>query len=145
MAGRSIIPEPRRLGAALEWLSRARSDLALARAKPKGVYLEDLCFHAQQAAEKAIKALLICHRVQFPYVHDLAALLTLLERATGELPEHIRQAERLTQFAVRARYPGTGAPPGSGQAGRRSPALGTEATQRCPGLSDRPSRKTIVL
>jgi HEPN domain-containing protein len=69
-----------------------------------------LCFHAQQAAEKAIKALLIRHRVQFPYVHDLAALLTRLEKATGDLPERIRQVERLTQFAVEARYPGT-APP----------------------------------
>lgn len=69
-----------------------------------------MCFHAQQAAEKAIKALLIRHRVEFPYVHDLAALLTLLEKATSELPESIRQAARLTRFAVLARYPGT-APP----------------------------------
>lgn len=38
-----------------EWLNRARSNLALARAKSPGIYLEDLCFHAQQAAEKAIK------------------------------------------------------------------------------------------
>jgi len=42
-----------------EWLNRARSNLALAKAKRKGVYLEALCFDAQQAAEKAIKALLI--------------------------------------------------------------------------------------
>lgn len=69
-----------------------------------------MCFHAQQAAEKAIKALLIRHGVQFPYVHDLAALLTLLEKATGDLPEAIRQAEWLTRFAVQTRYPGT-APP----------------------------------
>jgi HEPN domain-containing protein len=97
---------------AREWISRARSDLALARARPEGVYLEDLCFHAQQAAEKAIKALLIRHGVKFPYVHDLAALLTRLERATGDLPDSIRQAERLTQFAVEARYPGTAPPVG---------------------------------
>ena len=32
-----------------EWLNRARSDLAMARADVPGVYLEDLCFHAQQA------------------------------------------------------------------------------------------------
>jgi HEPN domain-containing protein len=69
---------------AREWIRRARSDWALARAKPKGVYLEDLCFHAQQAAEKAIKALLIRHRIQFPYIHDLAKLLSLLEKAAGE-------------------------------------------------------------
>jgi HEPN domain-containing protein len=42
-----------------EWLNRARSNLAQAQAKITGVYLEDLCFDAQQAAEKAIKALLI--------------------------------------------------------------------------------------
>jgi predicted nucleotidyltransferase len=35
------------------------------------VYPEDLCFNAQQAAEKAIKALLIAHGVRFPYVHDI--------------------------------------------------------------------------
>ena len=64
-----------------EWLNRARSNLALAKAKRKGVYLEDLCFDAQQAAEKAIKALLIKVDVDFPYVHDLARLLTLLEKS----------------------------------------------------------------
>jgi HEPN domain-containing protein len=89
--------------------------LALARAKGKGVYLEDSCFHAQQAAEKAITALLIRHGVQFPYVHDLAALLTLLEKATGDLPDSIRQAERLTQFAVQGRYPGTAPPVREGE------------------------------
>jgi HEPN domain-containing protein len=81
--------------------------LALAQARPEGVYLEDLCFHAQQAAEKAVKALLIRHGIPFPYVHDLAALMALLEKATGELPDSIRQGERLTPFAVEMRYPGT--------------------------------------
>ncbi len=100
---------------AREWINRARSDLALARARGKGIYLEDLCFHAQQAAEKAIKALLIRHGIQFPYVHDLAALLTLLEKATGELPEPIRQAEWLTRFAVQTRLSGDcSARPGKG-------------------------------
>jgi len=82
----------------------------VARAEGLGIYLEDLCFNAQQAAEKAIKALLIQHDVEFPYVHDLAGLLTLLERAGHEIPESIRQAERLTRFAVFTRYPGL-APP----------------------------------
>lgn len=109
-AGRSIIPERPSWEASREWISRARSDLTLARGKRKGIYLEDLCFHAQQAAEKAIKALLIRHGVRFPYIHDLAALLTLVEKATGRLPKFIRQAEWLSQFAVEARYPGTAAP-----------------------------------
>lgn len=97
---------------AREWISRARSDLALARAKPQGVYLEDLCFHAQQAAEKAIKALLIRHDIEFPYVHDIAALMLLLEKATGDLPDSIRRAARLTRFATETRYPGTAPPVG---------------------------------
>ena len=39
-----------------EWLNRARSNLALARKMAPAIYLEDLCFDAQQAAEKGIKA-----------------------------------------------------------------------------------------
>jgi HEPN domain-containing protein len=91
-----------------EWLNRARSNLARAKAKRKGVYLEDLCFDAQQAAEKAIKALLIKLDVNFPYVHDLADLLTSVEKVGQEVPELIRQAERLSKFAVFTRYPGIG-------------------------------------
>ena len=82
----------------------------LARMQGAGVYLEDLCFHTQQAVEKAVKALLIQRHVQFPYVHDIAELLTVLEAAGQELPPTIRQAERLTRFAVFTRYPGL-APP----------------------------------
>lgn len=37
-----------------EWLARARSNLVRASLKMPGVYLEDLCFDAQQAAEKAL-------------------------------------------------------------------------------------------
>ena len=48
-----------------------------------GSYLEDVCFDAQQAAQKAIKVLLIHRRVRFPYVHDLAELLTLVEQVEG--------------------------------------------------------------
>jgi len=87
-----------------EWLNRARSNLALAKAKRKGVYLEDLCFDAQQAAEKAIKALLIKVDVDFPYVHDLAELLTLLEKNGQKIPTSIRQAEGLSRYAVFTRW-----------------------------------------
>ena len=57
-----------------EWLNRARSNLALAKNRVPDAYLEDLCFEAQQAAAKAIKARLIMHSIDFPYVHDLARL-----------------------------------------------------------------------
>ncbi len=52
--------------------------MLLAKTKKEGVYLEDLCFHAQQAAEKAIKALLIDRDIEFPYIHDIAGLFALL-------------------------------------------------------------------
>jgi len=91
-----------------EWLNRARSNLARAKGKRRDVYLEDLCFDAQQAAEKAIKALLIKLNVNFPYVHDLAELLTLVEKASEPVPEPIKRAEELSRFAVFTRYPGIG-------------------------------------
>jgi HEPN domain-containing protein len=91
-----------------EWLNRARSNLLQAKAQRRGVYLEDLCFSAQQAAEKAIKALLIKYDVKFPYTHDLAKLLPLLEKAGQKIPKSIRQAEQLSRFAVFTRYPGIG-------------------------------------
>ncbi|TAK24195.1 MAG: HEPN domain-containing protein [Chloroflexota bacterium] len=45
-----------------EWLNRSRSNLMRARRVEVGIYLEDLCFDAQQAAEKAIKAVPTEHR-----------------------------------------------------------------------------------
>ncbi len=89
-----------------EWLNRARSNLALAKNRISGAYLEDLCFEAQQAAEKAIKSVLIERSLEFPYVHDLARLLSLLEEAGEALPDMVRKAEELTPFALSTRYPG---------------------------------------
>jgi len=91
-----------------EWLNRARSNLARAKGGIyiPNVYLEDLCFDAQQAAEKALKALLIYRGVQFPYTHDLAELLGLAEQAGQDVPDAVRQVARLTRYAVVARYPG---------------------------------------
>ncbi len=54
-----------------EWLNRAASDLAIARARIEGAYLEDICYHAQQCAEKAFKAVLLHRKGSFPYIHDL--------------------------------------------------------------------------
>jgi len=93
-----------------EWLNRAYSDLIIAKTEIHGIYLEDLCFHAQQAVEKTIKALLIKRNVEFPYVHDIAELLTLLEQAGQEIPDFVKEAEKLTRFAVFTRYPGISPP-----------------------------------
>ncbi len=93
-----------------EWLQRARSNLTRARHRIQGVYLEDLCFDAQQAAEKALKALLISLGVRFPRTHDLASLLTLIERSGLSIPEAVLEAAALTEYAVQTRYPGFSEP-----------------------------------
>lgn len=93
-----------------EWLNRARSNLARAKTRIRGAYLEDLCFDAQQAAEKAIKAVLVCRQIRFPLVHDISQLLTRLEQAGERVPRPVLQAERLTRFAVETRYPGMAEP-----------------------------------
>lgn len=89
-----------------EWLRRARSNLALAKAKDPDVYLEDLCFEAQQAAEKAVKAVLIHLGQEVPRAHDLALLLSVLEDAGEDVPDDVRLAADLTPYAVLGRYPG---------------------------------------
>lgn len=91
-------------------MNRARSNLARAKAKIPDAYLEDLCFDAQQAAEKAIKAILLKKKMTFPYVHDLARLFTLVDGAGEKIPEEVRQAENLTRYAVVTRYPGLAEP-----------------------------------
>ena len=75
-----------------------------------GVYPEDLCFDAQQVAEKAIKAVMLRRGVEFPYVHDLNRLLSLLEEAGETIPEAVRRAEHLTGYATATRYPGMDEP-----------------------------------
>ena len=88
-----------------EWLARAKSNLAYARSRPPDVLFEDMCFSAQQAAEKAIKARLIALDVEFPYTHDIKKLLASLETAGDAIPDEVRAAEALTPYAAILRYP----------------------------------------
>jgi HEPN domain-containing protein len=88
----------------------AQSDLSLAKVGPiKGVILESLCFHAQQAVEKSIKAVLKHRGVPFPKIHSI-------ERLVGLLPADVMKASELmlsailSEFATGARYPFGGEP-----------------------------------
>jgi HEPN domain-containing protein len=92
----------------MEWLRGARSNLVRAKADRAlaGVLYEDLCFDAQQAAEKAVKAALFHLQIPFPKTHDIVDLLTLLQEGGVAAPEEIRQAGILTEYAVDTRYPG---------------------------------------
>ena len=88
------------------WMARARSDLALARLPASDVILlEDLCFHAQQAAEKSIKAILISHGIPFPKTHSIERLIDLLPTDIPR-PADLEESSRLTVYATVLRYPG---------------------------------------
>jgi HEPN domain-containing protein len=104
-------PDSRSRQVAAEWMRRARSHLARAK-QPKldEVLWEDLCFDAQQAAEKAIKAVLVYQRVDHPRTHHLSELLGLLASTGTEVPVPIWEADRLTDYAVVTRYPGNRQP-----------------------------------
>lgn len=99
------LPEPYQPEA---WLRRAQSDLALARhaAETDDVLPEDAVYHAQQCAEKALKAVLLKRVGQFPFVHDLDVLTERLEEMGMALPDHVHRAGELTQYAIQTRYPG---------------------------------------
>ncbi len=88
-----------------EWMRYARGDLALAKpsADPE-VLLAQLCFHAQQAAEKAIKAVLIHFGVEPPWTHSIAQLIGLLPTEAPK-PPPLLAAASLTAYAVTSRYP----------------------------------------
>jgi HEPN domain-containing protein len=90
-----------------EWLRHARSNLARAGEAPTRpeILLANLCFDAQQAAEKAIKAVLVQRAVEFPKTHNVGELLYLVASAGIEIPESVALAKRLTLYAVGARYP----------------------------------------
>ena len=96
------------LDKANEWLQRAKSNMARAKAgrvSPDILY-EDLCYDAQQAVEKAFKSVCIIHEIVFPKTHDIAYLIELLEKGGVEVPENLQNAKILTGYAVETRYPG---------------------------------------
>jgi HEPN domain-containing protein len=100
--------KPQVPGSTEEWLTHAESDLNLARlAKDHTEILpEQVCFHAQQAAEKALKAVLLHQKIEFPLIHDIEALLEIATQSGVSLPSDVAEAGELTPYAVEARYPG---------------------------------------
>ena len=96
----------------LEWIDKAEGDWFSAQREVrarKHTNYDAACFHAQQCAEKYLKARLQEDSVPFKKTHDLVSLLNLvlaLEPAWNMLrPDLII----LTDFAVDYRYPGTAA------------------------------------
>ena len=89
-----------------EWIYRANSSLELAQTKLVNYpSYEDSCFQAQQAAEKAIKGLLIYFGVDPEWTHNIDKLIRELKKFI-EIPANINDAAQLTNYAVTTRYPG---------------------------------------
>jgi HEPN domain-containing protein len=96
-----------------EWIHKAEGDFeimeSLARSRRRRMY-DGACFHAQQCAEKYLKARLYEANVPFPPIHKLVALLDLTLAVEPLWEAHREDLAYLSNFAVTFRYPGESAP-----------------------------------
>lgn len=93
-----------------KWVAFADEDLRFAHAgmslSGRGIPPYRLvAYHAQQCAEKYLKAYLVCRGVDFPYTHNISTLLELCSDY-ADWPTSLREAEELTDYAITTRYPG---------------------------------------
>ena len=87
------------------WLRKAESDLTSAKlALAAGQALDRACFHAQQAAEKCLKAYLMAHEIEFPFIHNLEKLIELCAARDPDFLAVKTLGQDLTPFAVELRY-----------------------------------------
>jgi HEPN domain-containing protein len=86
-------------------LGKAASDLVAAEATiATRQALDTVCFHAQQAAEKSLKALLALRDVEYPWRHDLAELLAAVKPLFPEVAPLEDGLVSLSPYAVEIRY-----------------------------------------
>jgi HEPN domain-containing protein/predicted nucleotidyltransferase len=90
-----------------DWIERAEQDLLDIENNLAGkqVAWATIGFHAQQAAEKFLKALLIGRRIRPPRTHNLGALVARCRRAGCDLPDLSSDCRLLARFAIDVRYP----------------------------------------
>ena len=111
---------------ARQWLQFAQDDLNVAQA----VFVMDqpsasiAAFHAQQAAEKALKAYLVYRDIAFPFTHDLDVLMELC-REHRDWGAALDGAERLSKHGAKARYPGMEPPVTMDEAHRAAEVAGS--------------------
>jgi HEPN domain-containing protein len=90
------------------WIAHAEDDFAAAKTlmRHKKPLLYSACFHAQQCAEKYMKALLIFKDQDFPKVHDLGTLSSLCANAGIFVGISEEILDALSAYATSTRYPG---------------------------------------
>ncbi len=89
------------------WVKKAEGDINAAEAclKHTPACYDAVCFHAQQSAEKYLKAYLIFKGEETPRTHDLGFLVSLAAKIDTDFFQIIDLAEALTDYAVEVRYP----------------------------------------
>jgi len=95
-----------------EWIGKAEGDLATARRELRArtaPNYDAACFHAQQCAEKYLKALLQETEIPFGKTHNLSLLLDLLHERHPALELLRPTLAILNAYAVEYRYPGEAA------------------------------------
>jgi len=100
-------PSPRP-DVARSWVERAEEDLRVAEhtlhnLNPCPYWA--VAFHAQQAVEKAVKAVLVGRGIDFRPTHDISALLDTALASGEPWVDELREAASLTAYAVAGRYP----------------------------------------
>ena len=95
---------------AREWLSFAEADLGVAEHLNKTYHpkpLEIICFHCQQAAEKAVKSIIVLNGSQggIPKKHDLFLLLNQIKNMVSIEEKFYDYADILAPYGVAMRYP----------------------------------------
>jgi HEPN domain-containing protein len=91
-----------------EWVEKAENDLKNAAhtlLMNEDCPTDTVCYHAQQCAEKYLKALLVANNIPFPKTHDLEELHAIVPRRYHPLLDGDEQSV-LTDYATGARYPG---------------------------------------
>jgi HEPN domain-containing protein len=107
------MPQHDRLDLARVLLARAVDDETLVRKVSADTEVADAIvgFHAQQAAEKLIKAVLAARGVAFIKSHALSYLVGLVEEHHIDAPPELSEADVLSPWAVQFRYEGEEPPP----------------------------------
>ena len=104
--------------AVAEWVSKAEGDFVTAgrelRARKSPNY-DAVCFHAQQCAEKYLKAVLQENDRHIPKIHNLIELMLLCEGIDNSFEMLRADLVTMERYAVRGRYPGEVAKKGEAQ------------------------------
>lgn len=89
------------------WLLKAENDLKTARTMltTDPPVTDVVCFHAQQCAEKALKAFLVLAEIHIEKTHYLPRLVELCSNVDPSFQQLEDTAAELTDYAVAGRYP----------------------------------------